>query len=573
MCREKISMTVNKLFEFAKFCRSLANRLGDYLAKPRSLPVENGKSSVTHKNADLPEKRRKDTLNVAILGCDPDFESLLYNMVALGVRPVAIHSRTKDYYLADEGDEVRLDMDRLAELTAETGFDLSVVPKSIPVLDEESFKAMVAEKQVPIVIGAYGLRERDYFRETLLFARNYLKVTAPLIHPGALCDRFCFPPKRFLITGYPGSGNMVVQKCVELLLAAGGGTTWSPSSLCNSLSQYALYYWYSLSDTIIKAFDGHGRWMDFSGPTHIRWGALHIALSSEETYTSITGLPMRAYAWANPWTSSHEPLTKACTSFFREQGFKIIGISRHPLDIIVSNAAKLTAEGGDRAPQILLQNEEWFEEMVKMLEAYFARIIRNLDDVIMVRYEDLLADPTATLQKLADAMGISTNGTDYKKIWEEGVKGKTLSDDRGHYWAPKENKWQEYLPPRYAERICDSRLHGYAKKLGYRIDKEDFKGELSDIPENDCDLMNVAWQEARWEIPTGKPPKILHKDIVLKNFEALGIKTITRKPYQPIIDELVESRMFIDVMQAARLEPWNESNRILDGLLDDTDPE
>ena len=567
----------NNLFKFSKLRRSLASRLGAGVlmrfSEFGSPPVGNDLSIDTGKNPGPPEKRRNDTLEVAILGCDPDFENLLYNMVALGVRPVAVHSPTKNYYLADEGDEVRLDKHRLAKLMAETGFDLSVVPESIPLLDETSFKAMVIEKQVPVIIGAYGLRERDYFRETLLYARNRLKLTAPLIHPGALCDRFCFPPQRFLITGYPGSGNMVVQNCVGLLLAAAAGKTWSPSPLCNALSQYAMYYWHSLSDLIIKAFDGHGRWADIAGSTHIRWGAQHISLSSEDTYTSITGLPMRSFAWANPWVSSHEPLTKACTSFFREQGFKIIGICRHPLDVIVSNAAKLTAEGGDRAPQILLQNDEWFEEMVKMLEAYYARIVRNQDDVILVRYEDLLADPLETLQKLAEGMGLSVSKKDCKTIWDEGIQGKTLSTDRGHYWAPKQDKWQSYIPPRYAERICNSPLREYAEKLGYKIDSDDFRGELSDTPENHCDLMNVAWQEARWEIPTGKPPNIFHQDIVIKEFKELGIQTVTRKFYQPVFDELLESKMFREVMQAARLEPWNESNMVLGSLLEDIEPE
>ena len=487
---------------------------------------------------------------IAVLGYDANTPEVLKTAIALGFTPVCIHA---------------------ANGSVATGTKLSMAKNKknieINVVSEKEFVSIVNNGKIPVVIGSYGLRERDFFRDTLLLARNKLKLTGPIYHPAFLSDFHPNPLRRYAIIGFPGSGNMVFQNICSRLFPTPSTPIWASDPLSHAVSQFALCYWYSLANYIGTAFDDEGRWSDQASPTHMRFGALNINLGDEKSTAMIAGLPARSYIWSNPWHTSHEPLTQSTLEFFSKQNFSILQLARHPLDLIVSNAAKITALAGERSPQLLLQNEAWMDGMLQTVEAYYEQMYlhKNSKDVEFIKYEDLLAEPVTMIKRLSKILGVEANTNAYETIWNE-LKNTSLSSDAGHLWDPRADKWREYIPARFAKRICKSRLREYATTFGYELNETHFTANKAEIQSNTSDTLHIAWRDAQWEAPIGKQPNISHPDMYRVNDDETGLLFVCSSRYERVMERLRVSQMLRDLLAAAKCKDWLEPSLITDYL-------
>jgi hypothetical protein len=146
-------------------------------------------------------------------------------------------------------------------------------------------------------------------------------------------------------------------------------------------------------------------------------------------------------------------------------GFRVIVVARHPLDVLVSivhfaaydgetgrwlagqggNESELIDEApageafgryatGERARALLAVSPEWVREAARV-----------------VRYEDLLADPAAELGRLADAVGVEP-----RVPLRDAVEANTLTALRAahlsehHFWQGRGGLWRELVPPETA---------------------------------------------------------------------------------------------------------------------------
>jgi len=511
------------------------------LAQPWRAPADTADPHTAIKFGGVPP------IPVAILGYDETTNDLLKLTALCGLRPVAIHTLPGGLR-----DGSAIDISR-EEINAATQGRANVDgPLHVPVLDREAFAKLANENNIPVLIGSYAVRERDLFRDAFFYGRGVVKLKGPIIHPAVFADHYRSPHRRFQLIAFPGSGNTVVQAVFSQLTEAGLPAYTAPDDLASrQISQYCYHYYFSLYNLVSSLFDLHGRWRADGAPSHTRYGGVYVPIGGERNKVSVSGLPQRAYTWAQRWNGSHEPLTAKAIQFFAEQNFQIIQILRHPLDLIVTNAAKITSLSGNREPSLLIQNEEWMTSMLDVLEGYFKGISEHHTEVDCVKYEDLLADPARTIRQLANIIDADVSDETIAGIWN-GVKGRILSGDAGHYWNPSAGKWMQYIPARYADRIMASPLREYAARLGYRIEREMFKGDAVFTPSGRCSELDLAWQDARWEAPTGKQPGLRHPDLYRVHDAGLGLLFIGSMRYKDEMERLRHSPIFADLLAAGR---------------------
>ena len=259
---------------------------------------------------------------------------------------------------------------------------------------------------------------------------------------------------------------------------------------------------------------------------------------------------VRAYAWANPWTSSHEPLSSEALAFFGKQGLNIIQILRNPMDIMVSNAAKMTSFAGQRCPQFLLNDRRWVADMTDVLATYARGILRRGNRCHTIRYETLLEKPAEVIQGLAHFVGIDLGPDDCREIWSS-VDRQTLSDDIGHFWEPGEGKWRDFIPPHMADVICAPEMIDLWRRMGYDISPDAITGAKSAIPAEleRLDHRQLVWQDSRWGTSRGKRPSLQSDGVCVTRRN--GLLGVTGSEFDPIMQSLLDSPLLKDMLAAA----------------------
>jgi hypothetical protein len=164
----------------------------------------------------------------------------------------------------------------------------------------------------------------------------------------------------------------------------------------------------------------------------------------------------------------------------RHEGMNVVTISRHPLDVLLSvlrfardepsTARWLGGENGDerhilgatptsdsfiayatgpRAASLLAVTAEWWEA----------------DDVVRVRYEDLVNDPVGTLAgaELPNRAAVADVVADSSSISE------TFPN---HVRTPTPGTWRSVLPARHARTIADAHRYVF-ETLGYSCEPDE----------------------------------------------------------------------------------------------------
>ena len=140
-----------------------------------------------------------DRGSLAVLGYDNSTLGVLKAAVAAGFTPVLLHAPSGSMA---GGTTIEVSLREVRAMAPDRRLVADGQTLSVPVADEGNFKRFIAEKSVPILVGSYELRERDFFREILLFARNRLKVDGRILHPAMLCDFFRCDQRRFAIVEF-----------------------------------------------------------------------------------------------------------------------------------------------------------------------------------------------------------------------------------------------------------------------------------------------------------------------------------------------------------------------------------
>ena len=163
-----------------------------------------------------------------------------------------------------------------------------------------------------------------------------------------------------------------------------------------------------------------------------------------------------------------------------ENGFQVVVLQRHPLDVLIS-----ILQFAHQEPQTIhwLNGEEGSEENIygkspvsnAFLEYAISPRARALLSVsiewsaapgaILVRYDDLVSDTEQTLYDLTAKLGMAQSKIAVA-IASNDISVLRLTSDNGHFWQGKVGLWRKVIPSDTVEMIVKQRQEIFLK-YGY----------------------------------------------------------------------------------------------------------
>jgi hypothetical protein len=473
---------------------------------------------------DVPYATRPPVL---VVGASSSVKTFLEVLVSFGFRPVALYSRNGAF---EAGTNLPIDMSIVRLYATETGVAPPSGSVAVPVLDQSGFADMANREPVPIFVADIERGGVEQFKEELRYLRYRMRLfDQRILHPAALAGLHPFRARTFMFTGFPSSGNMIFQRCLNEVLAENPGIAHvQRSPLERLLSQYALSHWQTLSEIVATHFDESGLYVHMGSPCGFGLGGDFLELESPEPAMAgffgragdviVGGVRMWHHAWASPYHASHEPITLGAAKAYRTRNVDCVQIVRHPLDVLVSIAGKLTyhsrsdalSEKDARAAAVtgLMNCDVWVHSMIDALERYYVAVVAAKDHIHLLAYENLLSEPVLTIQRMATMFGGSVSADAAGRIWRKWADEPAAGG--GHRWEPGAGKWKRFLPARFANRLIGSKLEAAAATLGYTFERDGFQGP-DGINENV--MLNdrlIALEEGRYNLLVGKDVVLLH---------------------------------------------------------------
>lgn len=308
--------------------------------------------------------------------------------------------------------------------------------------------------------------ERDRFLKTLAAANEFAGAETPLLHPSALVP-LCKPAGICALLGYPGSGNRVTQAVLSHIYRTHLGAqqrldadqrlmTKLVQRHTESLKQY-------LGDRLADL--GELKLRVTRGKTQTTQ-AVRISIDGGD-YVFVKGV--RSQAHFSHFFAGHLQPREELLSFLEQRGHRVFFIQRHPLDVIVSCAAKTV-----RPPQLVIDKDDWFDRIADNLEQVLRRTHENRHRMHVIRYEELISQPVPTIQSIARTLDIDLGEPAAQAIWDKyGFKSVTPAGG-AHLWRPGSGKYREYLRKEHWQKLVDAGVLEAARLNGYDFSADDF---------------------------------------------------------------------------------------------------
>lgn len=205
----------------------------------------------------------------------------------------------------------------------------------------------------------------------------------------------------------------------------------------------------------------------------------------------------------------HWPREDAFEHVLRENGFRAVVLSRHPLDVLISilqlaqntkeTAHWLRGAGGNESrlvgasPLDPAFADYAVSERARLLLDVTTQWLQSTA-TIGLRYEDLVADTKGIFSRLLDQAGLVPRKS-IDAVIESAQIGELRSRNHAHFWQGKPGLWRSLLPPSVAGAIAQAHrplleLNGYdcepdpsltadrAGALWYRLRVESLKRDL-----------------------------------------------------------------------------------------------
>jgi hypothetical protein len=195
-----------------------------------------------------------------------------------------------------------------------------------------------------------------------------------------------------------------------------------------------------------------------------------------------------------------------------ENGFRVLTVARHPLDVLISvlhfalhdrstarwlegeegneraicgvmpcSAAFRAYATGRRAAALLSVSREWWADAA----------------ALRVRYEDLVARPHDELERLADALGEAPRVAAAEALAATTIPRlrQRLGSDH-HCWQGQPGLWRGLLPADHARAIADAHADSLAD-FGYVCDPDSALGAA----EADANWVRLVWSDLAEKLP------------------------------------------------------------------------
>jgi hypothetical protein len=345
-----------------------------------------------------------------------------------------------------------------------------------------------------------GCKEFDYFSRKILPS---LPEGAQIINPAILSDFVDIDlSDRAIAFGYPGSGNLPYQAIMMKILKRKREVYLSNDEFFSWCSGFHVYL-----DGLIKNL-----FNEIQCPSvdigYSRPGALNVAATWTEKETGqlvflfLDDIPSKVFL-GTPLYGTHIVPDKAMAEHYQRKGCRIFFCVRHPLDILVSLAAKspiehfeqLSKSTGASIAEVRksfvvsqLSDPVWIDQTSKMLYAYMKNALRVKEHCTVLRYEDLVNRPRETISALFQDLEVDLD----EELLDELVDSVGTVDfgQPGHLFDPREGKWREFFPRESLNIALNNHIGEITEALGYGSVSE-LQREIGDRDERGVDKTHV----------------------------------------------------------------------------------
>ena len=266
------------------------------------------------------------------------------------------------------------------------------------------------------------------------------------------------------VTGYPGTGNVVLQNILMKLdaLRPPPGNAALGQTLRRFAEHHAAVVHAVVHELLAEAGSatGHATPDIVLAPGHLGQCSVR-ATYADGTALLINHLPHAGFL-GQPY-GAHSRWTDEAAAFFPRFGYRRVYLAvRDPLAVLCSNAAKTV-----RPLEHALHDLDWFLPTAKQLAAYDAAAQQHRDAFRVIRYEDLTTDPRSTIQQLGRDADLELSDDQADAIWEAvGFKALTPAGEE-HLFNPTADK-RPHFRSIHADWINQTKLadaftaHGYS---------------------------------------------------------------------------------------------------------------
>ena len=115
----------------------------------------------------------------------------------------------------------------------------------------------------------------------------------------------------------------------------------------------------------------------------------------------------------------------------------------------------------------MIDDSDWLTNMAGGLSAWHQSLADNLQQVTVLKYEDIIARDPSVLRTVADRFGVSCSNTEIAEIYDAVLFRNLLPQVGGHFYQGGNNKWRTVFRPENLEVIRSVGMSPVFHRFGY----------------------------------------------------------------------------------------------------------
>lgn len=370
--------------------------------------------------------------------------------------------------------------------------DVSYI-KNIKIIYKDEFDTLISKHKFKIILAHNEYN--DLINIVSYLSKKHMSIKQ-YYHPIVFVKNILQKESKYIITGFPGSGNVIYQNIYrEIMIYKNIKSNFD--ILCEKL-QYILKQlkkYFSLvssfeekynqfcknlaslyHNTIINfVIDNLGKnQIDYVIPNLVKnfKSCYLIKFKDEKHYSIINNIPIYQHFWEEYFVGQHGLNDESFYNKFNNISYKQIYILRNPLDIIVSNAGKVMMEITGKRDNVvnLINHKNYILPMIDILTQYLENIKKNKEHFIFFTYEELMLNPERVIKRFGSILNVRLKKKELKKISTKFIRKNLINTSNEHLWDAQSNKYNKYIQKKYLKYIEQSGLINSSNFFGYEFD-------------------------------------------------------------------------------------------------------
>ncbi len=351
----------------------------------------------------------------------------------------------------------------------------------LTVISPDEYKRKVEDfESIPVVIIARSRTGQSRFAHVLQHATNFLRLhRTRFLHPVKLSDFINVTfPDRIYISGFPGSGNVLLRAVVGEFLNSCAHTHTAATPVQSLMHELSLEHHEILLNTLDSLFIGSDLMVRHDSLTHT--GKFVYSGARKDEFVRIFDIKTKHHL-SEEICSRHDLFEPETVNEHRKLGYKILVPIRNPLDTIISNAFKYEhttvyidpdtipdssqSEFKTMLGHARIHDYKWFHDIAESIHGFYSNLFQ-VKDAFLVKYEDVISKPFDMLKHIAGFIGLDKVSEDtIMSIWRK-TGFKPLSN-KAHYFKPGSGKWEKYLDGKHLAILKELGFEDLMVEFGY----------------------------------------------------------------------------------------------------------